>query len=848
VLAASNLASSDAKARAGVVAADSGRHFVLASAGCGKTTLLAARLIDALAAGEQPDRMLCLTFTNRAAENMRERAGLKEGDKIFVGNFHQFAIRFLFANKLIESDSKMLDEEDSKLLFEEAKVEAVEMLQTQESGGQLLDDAEKAGLLKQFNLYKAQLDRELEPLGWSPDDLPNNGSREQLLAQLEQVYACYKHLKVRLGCLDFDDLLVELSASLHQYREGRLDNITMVNFDWVQVDEVQDLNSIQWRILHLLASDSIRCLMLFGDYQQAIFSFMGGTHSILAENTRGCEIHRLTSNFRSPDNLLQVLNKYAASAFDVEWSLQASPGRETSHQGELRIYSSAGTIDDEIPQVLKRLSDDGMVGHEGSAAVLLRTNPLAEQVSRELGKLGIGHFKVSGFDLFRRAPVKDAFAYLSAVANPQDWFSWARLWWRFGASKTFGTAKDNVHTLVSTGFRLDEYLVDGRGYAEIEDLTKVESSGRLIVFDTETTGLDPREDRIVQMAALELIDGKPAREFNVYIRQPKSVGETVHTHGITDQFLLENGKDSTESLAAFAEFVGDSPIVAHNSQFDEDMLAAELHRSDIEWAPVRVFDTLDLARRIVPRLKSYRLGFLLDHFKLEGINSHNAIDDVKAAANLMRHLLRVEWPKTQPNAEAVLKRASAALTRFKDRLSHFWTDGENPHTSPDLEEAIRAFFSYSGRAITGYEADLGKMSGEVVKLYSDIASRFPGQLSLSELRLALRHYTLATEADLITTRDKVVVATVHKAKGLEFDTVYLPACNAETSYPHFYSKDPEEVKEEARLFYVGLTRAKRNLILSWHAKQLDRYGRLHSRFPTPFLKWVDRSLFQVSPI
>lgn len=167
-------------------------------------------------------------------------------------------------------------------------------------------------------------------------------------------------------------------------------------------------------------------------------------------------------------------------------------------------------------------------------------------------------------------------------------------------------------------------------------------NGRVVVFDTETTGIS-KDDEIVQLAAAEYVSGELARTFNAYVIPTCMIHpEAEAVHHLSMEFLVANGVAPVTALAQFFEFLGrDALLVGHNVHFDLRMIQTECRKFDFVAEPegISFCDTLALAKRLVPGLDHYRLGFLIEALGLRGTNSHNALDDTLACGELFFDLV-----------------------------------------------------------------------------------------------------------------------------------------------------------------------------------------------------------------
>ena len=168
-------------------------------------------------------------------------------------------------------------------------------------------------------------------------------------------------------------------------------------------------------------------------------------------------------------------------------------------------------------------------------------------------------------------------------------------------------------------------------------------SGRVVVFDTETTGCS-RCDEICQIAAVEYVNGVQTRTFNSYICPSCEMNPWAEgVHGLSLDFLSKHGLAPEEAMRQFFEFLGsDVLLVAHNNKFDMRMLNQECGKFDLCFAPdgIETCDTLALARHLRPGLDSYSLANLIEALDIDGINSHDALDDTLACAGLFFKLIR----------------------------------------------------------------------------------------------------------------------------------------------------------------------------------------------------------------
>ena len=164
----------------------------------------------------------------------------------------------------------------------------------------------------------------------------------------------------------------------------------------------------------------------------------------------------------------------------------------------------------------------------------------------------------------------------------------------------------------------------------VPQIAEYARSGRVVVFDTETTGCS-RWDEICQIAAVEYVDGVRARTFSVYVCPTCEMDPWAEgVHGLSLDFLAEHGLAPEEAMRQFFEFLGsDALLVAHNNKFD------------ISFAPggIETCDTLALARHLRPGLGSYSLANLIEALNIDGVNSHDALDDTLACAGLFFKLL-----------------------------------------------------------------------------------------------------------------------------------------------------------------------------------------------------------------
>jgi ATP-dependent DNA helicase UvrD/PcrA len=826
-----------------VLGLKTGNHTVLAPPGSGKTELLSHRTSAAVAAGADPLRMVCLTFTNRAARAMTERMPAACRD-VFVGNFHAFGIRFLMKGGYFPIGGTVLDEEDTGLFVRDACGQVLDKFSPSKREG-LLSRWGLSSLIdlhKKYTRLKTQrrlglpesVTRESEMmLGGLPDSARRIKAEDSSLFRvLEDGDRFYVRLKQSSMAIDFDDIL---SLTAHHLMAERAEDQAAL-MDWIQVDEGQDLNAIQWCILDLLRVNDSH-LVVLGDVQQSIFSFMGGSLVQLARKTRGFTEHLLKTNYRSPAYLLRLYKHYANLVLNTPLQISAAnqpPGFGGAMQ--LNVYDDSA---DERTETARTIVPWLLGEEDPEVAILTRTNEMALKFSAALTAAGRPHFLVTEFDIFRSRNAKDFMALLSVLHNPGDRVAWMRLVRIFGRLSTLKEARRLVNQLFGVAVNPADLLAEQNSIFNWPPgaLAELARRGNLVIFDTETTGLDTETVDIVQIAALELVKGKPGRSFNVYVKTEQSLEETRAIHGITEEKLRLDGLDRRRALEDFVEFAGDATLVAHNLDFDWRVLNSNLEREGM--SPLNRdeerYCTLSISRALYPDAPKHTLASLLEFLKLKGENTHDAFDDVRATANLLKRLGR-DARRKRRKAMSAVSAHSKALTKFSRGMKPLMNKLDilrKRETS--FEEVFSVFVDHLRSNYRGYKWEFEEeIRAKLIGHMNATTQEAPLEVLLNR---HLRQYKQYREADLIMEEDKLVVSTVHRAKGLEFNTVIIPGA-VEGNYPFHWaikSGDPKKIAEEARIFYVALSRAKRRLIVSWHRRCSD-YGRLTIRHRTRFLR------------
>ena len=849
----------------------SGRHLVLAPPGCGKTFILAERVIQAHTHGVDYSDMVCLTFTNRASRGMRDRINERTHNPVpadlFVGNVHRFCSNYLFDQKKVPQNSAVIDDLDAESIItylahlnpaEDNAHFTAEIVNYQHALSQ-----QKAGFPKQLIVHGDML---------AESELPHM----QRKAQLANLYAEYKETD---SLLDFEDLLEKTYLYASQDPERH-------RYHWIQVDEVQDLNFLQLAIIDLFATDDATIVYL-GDEQQAIFSFVGAKLEALEDLKRRCahNLHHLGKNHRSPRYLLDVYNTYAVRQLGIDPSLlpitddtlQAAPQDRCVFRA---CYHDLSTLyhkeqmhcqADNAPCTLcqrsvaneyrlaislaKRYAD---MEPNGRVALIVSTNADADRLSREFGD--IPHFKISGRDLFSTPTVQLLLSHFNIIANETCFIAWARLLYHLHVIPEYAAARNLMRQLRSYAISPTDLLMYDQG-TYLQQFVQVLNNEEIVLFDTETTGLDIFHDDIIQIAAIKVRCGEyvPGSDFNIIIETNKEIPPIVggHDNPMLEVYLNSERYSRAEGLGRFLKYCAGHVLIGHNVEFDYHILDNNCRRTlGFELGHRQRFDTLKLIRLVQPRLRVYKLERLLETLHLEGTNSHNAIDDVMATLSLLtycRQLASSFIPLQQqflsePTVHGVVMRFREAYRDFFIHthqriftLSEKDNDGSTNGRLPAFVDEMQ--YLYLHLLAKGVVKPVDKWQHIIDFLSVDIIDAEVAPTLRQQLDRYLVEINTLRESDLCDSksmlqfqRERFFIATAHKAKGLEFESVII--FNAvEGSYP-FYNNirnnDQERIREDARRFYVALSRAKKHLCITY--SDTNRGG--YPNKVTPFLQSI----------
>lgn len=827
-----------------------GSHLVLAPPGCGKTDILADRINQAITNGIAPHDMLCLTFTNRASRGMlaRIRQNIKfDTSEIFVGNVHRFCSLFLYENGLVPLTTSILDEFDiySILLDLCKKNESTELdYYARKYYDEILDIQHHIYQLKNNHpkSVQKQINKNLEIIssqcGLSPVELYDKAEEINLgnfysrelteyleLVKIAKQYEVYKN---NFSLLDFDDLLLKAYTVLSNPSSEHK------RFKWIQVDEVQDLNPLQLAICDLLICKNDKsCIVYFGDEQQAIFSFLGASLNqlrILKERC-GDNLHYLQNNYRSPSYLLTVFNEFANRELDTEPEFLPKPTKiEKAQQLDLVVLRSldSATEEEYAVRLCKKIFKLPCRHEQDQQriAILVTKNEDADSIGEKFAASGIPYFKLSGRDAFSSPAVKTLFSHISACCFENNIIAWAKIFRQLKLFKGTNQYAQSRHFIknMSECMMCPSDLIQYEDSSYLNEFSKA-YLGEIVLFDTETTGLNIYEDDIVQIAALKIINGIVADSFSIILETEKEI--PLYFGEIQNPLVEEYNKESThkykraEGLKLFLSFIGENSIlVAHNANFDYHILDNNLKRdlldNDFTKHYPTYFDTLKITKLVNPHLKSYKLKNLISAFNLDGHNSHLAQDDVEATKNLIDYCLKLFKPQ-QEKQEKFFVKNRGVIDLFKAKYSKAWQHTQcrlflkNQDTDKCLlTEELAWLYEY----FIGLELfkPCEKIEHIMRFLKSNVIDTI-NELTLNE-QISNHAIELGTykEADLCESgivKEKIFIATVHKAKGLEFENVLV--MNAiEDFYPFYNSTN---IQEDARKFYVAISRAKIRLFL-----------------------------------
>lgn len=903
-----------------VIEARGGIHLVLAPPGCGKTQILTERIRlahDQMGVGYAD--MLCLTFTNRAARGMADRVTAHIGEcaarEVYIGNVHRFCSRFLFANGIVPAESAVIDEDDSVSILarffgddEYVVQSSARILRTYNTVMHLesfmhqvshahpkalrqhpdcINSSDIAAMRRICELTAMDFDAKAMTDIFEHGDTYSNmlldsdtldfADRQIITPLLSKMsLACrYRDYKRANRLLDFRDLLLFTYDALVADEGQSLYR----RYKWVQVDEVQDLNPLQLSIVSMLTARDSHTVMYLGDEQQAIFSFMGAKMSSLdaLRSLPSCRLHRLAVNYRSPAYLLEVFNRYAREVLHISEDMlpRVSQGRHaTATGGELGLLCS-DSYAMEVCRCAEFAGELSASFTHDTTALVVNSNRDAEELGNELARRGIPHFNVSGDDMFMSDEVKLLFAHLAVLDNEFAFIAWSRLLKGLRVYESASAARSFVRALFDNAILPSDLLTGDGTTTTLQRFVSCCEEQTIVVFDTETTGLDVLEDDIVQIAAVKMRGGKVIDNtaFNVFLETdreiPAMLGDIVNP--VIEERRHRQLLCQREALTMFMQYAEGCVLLAHNADFDchilDSSLRRHLHGTALADSHPQCLDSLRLARLLHPELKEHKLKYLLAVLGLEGSNSHLADDDVYATCSLVAHCYELSLHYL-PRQRAFLDRRG--VRQRVDSLRHHYADlygearrrmyepfdcalanacgGNLDSRGAQGRHTIEAHTALTAELVRFYDALVAcSMIQPVDRLHYIIRfleDKIVDSASFHTLaqQLAAHVMEMATlkEADLCgsgTLEERVFVTTIHKAKGLEFDNVIV--FNAvDGRLPNYMARhNPEMYAEDARKFYVAMSRARRRLYVSYSLCR-EAYGSSADTRLTPFMDCI----------
>jgi DNA helicase-2/ATP-dependent DNA helicase PcrA len=391
-----------------------GPVLVLAGAGTGKTAALTARLAHLVATRRAyPSEILAVTFTNKAAREMRERVGRLVGEAVegmpWLGTFHAIAAKMLRRHAELvglQSNFTILDTDDQLRLLKQM-ISAADIDEKRWNARQL------AALIDRW-----------KNRGWTPKDIDAGESEAFANGRGAEMYAAYQARLLALNACDFGDLLLHVLTLLRTDREvlARYQQ----RFRYILVDEYQDTNSSQYLWLRLLAQER-RNICCVGDDDQSIYSWRGAEVANILRFERdfpGAAVIRLEQNYRSTSHILA-----AASGVIAEngGRLGKTLWTEAADGEKLRVL---GVWDG--PEEARSVSDEIETAQRGGTslndiAILVRAQFQTREFEDRFIQIGLPYRIIGGFRFYERAEIRDALAYLRLVNQPADDLAFERV-------------------------------------------------------------------------------------------------------------------------------------------------------------------------------------------------------------------------------------------------------------------------------------------------------------------------------------------------------------------------------------------------------------------------------------
>ena len=389
-----------------------GPSLVIAGAGSGKTRVLTYKIAYLLSQGMKPWSIMALTFTNKAAREMKERIGKLVGDDLaqhlYMGTFHSIFSRILRAEAEhigFNNNFTIYDESDSRSLLKAI---------IKEMG---LDDKtyKPAAVHARISMAKNNL---VTAEAYDSDPAILEQNKRAKMPAIGKIYVAYVQRCRQANAMDFDDLLMLTFQLFRDHEEIRRKYAG--RFDYILVDEYQDTNHVQMSIVMQLCKEKLRVCAV-GDDSQSIYSFRGANIDNILNYQKqlpGTQLFKLEQNYRSTQTIVEAAN----SLIHHNRNQIQKEVFSKNDKGEKILYKPAYSDKEEaliVAKNIQRIKRQDDCGYD-QFAILYRTNAQSRSFEEEFRKQGIPYRIYGGLSFYQRKEIKDIIAYFRLVANPDD--------------------------------------------------------------------------------------------------------------------------------------------------------------------------------------------------------------------------------------------------------------------------------------------------------------------------------------------------------------------------------------------------------------------------------------------